>query len=584
MPVENRNCQNCKKSFAIVAEDFEFYKKMAVPPPTWCPECRMMRRMCFFNERSFYKKVEKRTGKEIFSMFPPDAPIEIYDRDYWWSDAWDKLASGREYDFSKPFFRQFRELQRAQPWHSRAITRSTGSDYSNNVADMKNCYLCFNADKSEDCMYGVGMVGIKNSLDCYRTVSCEYCYELETADNCYQSFFISFVVNCRNVWLCYNCEDCSDCFGCVNLRHKKYHIFNQPYSKEEYFAKLKEMNTGSYSSFSKLRQEFADLMMRFPRKYMTGVQNQNVIGDYLSNSKNSKYVYAGGNCENVKYSQSILMGAKDSHDYTNWGNNVELMYETLSCGENDQRVKFSYDCWSGATDVEYSMNCISCTNMFGCVGILKKNYCILNKEYSKEEYEALLPKIKKHMDEMPYVDAKGRVYKYGEFFPPEFSFFAANESAIVDFMDMTKEQALAYGLAWREASPKEYAVTMQSGDIPDNIADSTEDITKQIIACAGCKKGYRIIPGEFQFLKRFGIPAPRHCFNCRHARRVNLRNKPRWYQGSCQCVGAASKNGLYQNVGKHPHEGVCTNTFETSYAPDQKEIVYCESCYQQEVV
>ena len=40
---ENRICQNCKSEFIIEPEDFNFYEKIKVPAPTWCPECRMIR-------------------------------------------------------------------------------------------------------------------------------------------------------------------------------------------------------------------------------------------------------------------------------------------------------------------------------------------------------------------------------------------------------------------------------------------------------------------------------------------------------------------------------------------------------------
>jgi len=108
--MENRTCQNCKQEFRIEPDDFGFYEKMKVPPPTWCPECRMIRRMAFRNERLLFRRKDDATGKEIFSGFPPQAPIKVYDREYWWSDAWDSMVYGREYNFSRPFFEQFRDL------------------------------------------------------------------------------------------------------------------------------------------------------------------------------------------------------------------------------------------------------------------------------------------------------------------------------------------------------------------------------------------------------------------------------------------------------------------------------------------
>ncbi len=585
MQNETKNCQNCKNSFVVESEDFDFYKKMAVPPPTWCPECRMMRRLSLWNERFFFKKIEKRTGKEILSYYPPDAPVEIYERDYWWSDAWDPLSYGREIDWSRPFLAQVHELQLAVPWPSRAIIRSVNSDYSNNAADLKNCYLCFNADQSEDCMYGTGMLKMKACIDFYRSSSCELSYELDACVNCYQCSFVSLCTGCRSVWLSYNCDDCSDCFGCVNLRHKQYHIFNEPYSKEEYFAKLKEMNVESFAGLTAARKKFAEFSLKFPRKYIHGMQNTNVTGDYMRNSKNCKYCFAGANCENVKYSQSMLMGVKDSYDYTNWGNKAELTYETHAAGEDVQRMKFTNECWGGCNDIEYSMICTGSQYVFGSLMLRKKQYCILNKQYSKEEYEALIPKIKKHMDEMPYVDARGLIYKYGEFFPPEFSIFAVNESAIPDYMDMTKEQALAQGLKWRDPNPKEYQVTMQAADLPDAITAAPADITKAIIACAECKRGYRILPAELQFLQRFGIPLPRMCPNCRMSARIKARNIPKWYTRDCQCAGRHDSRVIYKNIATHAHtDEACKTAFLTAYSPEKPEIIYCEDCYQAEMV
>ena len=33
----------------------------------------------------------------------------------------------------------------------------------------------------------------------------------------------------------------------------------------------------------------------------------------------------------------------------------------------------------------------------------------------------------------------------------------------------------------------------------------------------------------------------------------------------------------------HEHDGKCNNEFETAFAPDRSEIIYCENCYNKEV-
>ena len=93
----------------------------------------------------------------------------------------------------------------------------------------------------------------------------------------------------------------------------------------------------------------------------------------------------------------------------------------------------------------------------------------------------------------------------------------------------------------------------------------------------------RVIKGELDRLRQFSFPLPRQCPQCRFTERRTLRLPFTLWRQQCQCAGAKSQNGTYQNNGTHQHEGACPNVFETSYAPDRPEIVYCEQCYNAEV-
>src|SRR3989338_8888918 len=87
-------CQNCKQDFVIELEDFNFYEKIKVPPPTFCPECRTVRRLCWRNEMSLFKRKCDVPGHEEMpiSFLHPDEKLVVYDSKFWWSDGWD-LAS-----------------------------------------------------------------------------------------------------------------------------------------------------------------------------------------------------------------------------------------------------------------------------------------------------------------------------------------------------------------------------------------------------------------------------------------------------------------------------------------------------------
>ena len=584
--IETKTCQNCKQNFTIEPEDFDFYKKIDVPPPTFCPQCRFQRRLVWRNERKLFRNKSSKSGKDILALYPPQSGIPVYEEKEWWSDDWDAMGYGREYDFSKSFFVQLFDLMRVVPKYNRNVKNMENSDYSGNSDDLKNCYLLFNSNRSEDCMYGNANDRSRSSIDNSHINNCERVYGCFWLNNCYQTHFASQCVDSTDMQLCRDCQGCSDCFGCANLRDKKYHIFNVPYTKEGYQKKIARMKLNTWGGFKKAQQTVYEFWKKYPNKFHQGIKNINSTGAYVTHSKNVRYGFLVREGENLKYVQYLQIPPnKDCYDITAWGNGNQLAYENAACGNGMYNVKFSHHCWPDVRDVEYSIDCHSSVNLFGCVGVRKKQYCIFNKQYSREEYEKLRAQIIEHMNSMPYKDKKGRMYKYGEFFPIELSPFGYNMTIANEHFPLDKEGVVAEGYPWIDSNPTEYQTTMRVDEIPDAIEDVNDDILKQLIQCADCKRAYRILELELQFLKREGIPAPRTCVDCRHNVRISQRLKSVLYHRTCDCGGGAAKVGVYKNSVVHFHGGnPCPNSFETAFNPEAKDIVYCEECYQQEVV
>ena len=208
--------------------------------------------------------------------------------------------------------------------------------------------------------------------------------------------------------------------------------------------------------------------------------------------------------------------------------------------------------------MEYCLNCPNSNNCFGCAGLIKGSYCILNKQYSKEEYKKLRAEIIAKMKEEGI---------YGDFFPKNLSHLGYNESSAIDEFPLTKEEALKQGFKWEDTPRGTYGKeTIDWKNFPDSILELPKDfdVTKEVFVCTECKKNYRIIGDEFTFYKRMKIPIPRNCPECRHLRRINNRGPNKLWHRKCM------KDG-------------CQNEFETSYAPERPEIIYCEKCYQSEV-
>lgn len=544
----------------------------------------MIRRFVFRNDRLLFGNKDVITGKDVLSGMPPQSSLKIYETKYWLSDAWDPMDYGREYDFSRPFLEQFRELMYNVPWQSRSYLEVTDADYCNNIGWSKNCYLCFNCGNLENCAYAISVDSARESFDVTSAKDVELCYENFDLENCYRVFYSNYCIECRDVWFSRDLTGCSNCFGCVNLRGKQYYIFNRPYSKEAYFKELEKLDLGSHAKVRKLAEEAENFWNKFPYRFQRGWRSINVSGDLVYHSKNAHSSYNTYGLEDSKYCQNIWDKVSDSYDLSEVGW-CERSYEFSEGGvDGSANVKFSWNCWPAVHDIEYSTNCRSSANLFGCVGLRKKSYCILNRQYSKEDFQSLREKIVRHMDEMPYRDAQGRTYRYGEFFPPEFSPLAYNETIAEEFFPLKREEAEEGGYVWREEKVGKHSITTKAGNLPDNIGYVEEKIKEEVLGCVSCEKAYRIIPMEFDFYKKIGIPLPRSCPSCRYLKRLQYRNPPVFYKGKCRCAGEADRSRIYKNSMEHSHGfNPCLNEFQTSHNSDHMEIVYCEECYQNEI-
>ena len=80
-----------------------------------CPEERLRRRLQWNKILTLHKRTSDLSGESIISMHPLDSPLVVYSQKEWWSDEWNPLDYGRDFDFSRPFFEQFAELMRIVP-------------------------------------------------------------------------------------------------------------------------------------------------------------------------------------------------------------------------------------------------------------------------------------------------------------------------------------------------------------------------------------------------------------------------------------------------------------------------------------
>lgn len=568
-------CQNCTSAFTIEDADIGFYRDMQVPLPTFCPACRFQRRLAHINTRNLYPRSLKPDEAPVISMYSQDKEFNVVnDRDWHNNDHFDFFSFGKAYDFEQSFFAQFRRLWKVVPLPhlQRAYATFENSDYCNAASELKNCYLMINADNIEECMYGFVAEECKFCVDFSFSNKSELCYEAVNLENCYGCLFCDDCENCNGLQWCQDCVGCTDCFGCIGLRHKKNHLFNVELSKEDYEREMAKRRNSSWCAQQKNREECRQFFLTQPRKGMKGRNNESVDGDYIYQSRDvheSFMVKKAEHCKFGHFMSYITSGTNYAYDYTMFGVTADHMYECSWCGLSVNNLKFCI--WNyGAADMEYCIGCHYSKNLFGCIGLRHKQYCILNKQYTQAEYEKMLPLIKQQMMRMPYIDSKGSEYRYGEFFPVELSPFDYNQTLAREFSPLTKTEVLSQSYGWHETKERPPLDAIRSQDLPDHIQDITEGTVAKPILCKAyeddpakamehhCTQYFKIIPQELAFYKRMGLALPKYCHNSRHFHRLQHINPFRLWDRPC---------------------GNCGKDMQTTYAPDRPETVLCDECY-----
>jgi hypothetical protein len=563
-----RSCRLYGKTWVIDADDLKYFQKFMVPVPTVCPHCSLINKLIFRNERALYKRQCSATGKEIISVISPDKPYVVYDKDYWWSDEFDAKKYGQDYDSSRPFFEQFGELLLKTPYLGIMQTNNQNSDYTNHANDDKNCYLISLAIKNEDCYFGRNVMNCRHCVDSLDLEKCEECYQCIGGVN---NNSCGYLFNSQN---CFDCRfsegliGCQNCTLCFNLRSKQYCWAGEQLTKDEYEKRWVSM------TFEEKHEKF--FLMRQTRvvKPVDIEGSENCSGDKIYNCKNCRECFGIVNGENGKYVYDSVKFATVYDSYSA-GNGVEMFYNTPSSSGGYWQIG-TFACIS-SSQVYYSFLTMFSKNMFGCVGIKRDQFCVLNKKYSPAEYGRLVEKIKMDMQD------RG---EFGNYLPREICPYGYNESVAGEFFPLSREKAMEKGFKWSdyEAEGNYNGPWYDPLPVKEYFSEEkTKELMSGVLKCEVTGKPFRIIGPELSFYLKYGIPIPRKSPDQRHIERMALKNPYKLWQRQCMCEGQLAINNEQLAMGTCTHQGRCTNEFETTYAPERTEKVYCQECYRKSV-
>lgn len=548
-----KECHQCACKFEIGEEDQKFLEKISpvflgkkydIPAPSLCPPCRQHRRMAFRNERNLYHRKCDLTGKSIISMYDQNSPYKVYDQTEWWGDKWDAMDYGQEFDFSRPFFEQFAELMLKVPRINLINKQQENSEYCNFSCANKNCYLLFTSGWAQDSYYSNRVLKCRDVFDCSNITDSELCYEVLDSSACYNCAWLQDSTNCRDCFFGFDLKGCQDCFACYGLRNKQYCIANEQLNKEEYQERVKELKADLQTS----KKDFFESQKGVIRKFFNGINAENCTGNSIFNSKNCFNCFEVQGLEDCKYVCNATE-LKDCYDNDN-NDHSELSYEVIG-GESDYHQCFADISWFNK-GVFYTSLCFHSKNLFGCVGLKRAEYCILNKQYTKEEYEEMVPRVIEHMK---------KTGEFGEFFPIKISPFAYNETIADEYFPFNEEEVKEKGWKWKSGD-EEKKYRGPDYQIPESIEDVDQEICDKILICEESEKPYKILKPELRFYKKMGIPVPKLCPDQRHKKRLALRNPRKLWDRQC---------------------ARCQKGIKTTYQEGRSEEVVCEECYLQEL-
>ncbi len=474
----------------------------------------------------------------------------MYGVDEWTSDQWDGLTYGKDIDFNRPFFAQFQELQQVVPHLALFNTPGTmeNSDYNNATGYLKNCYLLSESDYCEDCYYSNLLKKTKDVVDCSVCYDCERCYECIDCIKCYSLLHSQDCQNCSDSFALLNCHGCKDCIGCVNQRNKQYMIYNVQYSKAEYEQHKNSFALHTKSGMKKLLADCEGFFKTQPYRALIIEKSEGSSGDRIYDCKGAVHCFDVKDLEDCRYCERLSINCKTCMDFNSWGDKCELIYQCSACGDRAYNSKFCSTCISVA-NCEYCFECTNSQDLFGCIGLKNKKFCIFNKQYSEAEYKTLKENLIAHMR---------TTGEYGEYFPMSLCAFAYNETFAPDLFPMTKAEVEAKGWKWHEEEENQKKYMGAEVTLPETATEVSDDICKQILQCEATQKPYKIIPQELKFYRSMNIPLPSVSPDHRHKTRIAKRNPYTLYDRTC---------------------GKCGKETQTTYSKERAETVYCEECY-----
>jgi len=554
MSVE-KTCIFTWKKFVITEKESEI--RLAASPVIWWitypidepnhhPDIDHQRHLAWRNERTLYRSTCDLTWKSLITSINPQQWYTVYNFYDRWSDKRDPFDYWREISFDKSFTEQFSEMYKTMPQMSLNLSlHMENCDYCNYGLEAKSCYMCTTPIWSENCYYSYLPFKSTYDLDWYANTAAQRTYWCVHTLQCFECSYCFYSDTCKYSSYLLDCVNCEYCFGCVNLSNKKYHIFNKEFTKEEYDREVKKIR--DQFSWEELLDYFHNFSLQHPRRAVRSSWNENAEWDLLFNTNNIINSFDAQDCADCVECRTVWVNTNDLARCTlTW---MATRIYSSTWGKWWDASAFHIWC-NNCIQTYYSFYCRDCSHCFWCVRLKNKEYCIFNKQYTKEEYEELLPKLIVHMK-----NTSERSLPLN----PSISQFPYNDTCSQERFPWEKE---SIEKQWRLWIDQENTISNEEWYIPKDInryntPEKIKELTSSTIICSETKRPFKIIEQQFLIHKKLWIPLPTKHHEKRYQEQIALWKNPReLFKRTC--------DKTWVNI-------------KTSYSKEREEIVWsCE--------
>jgi len=423
------------------------------------------------------------------------------------------IQSGRAYNSASSLFDQIKDLRKEIGVLSPHLAWSTENAlYSDAIWDAKNVYLSYQSwGDSSNILYSfyvkINSHNVVNSV-MVRDNS-EIIFQSAWIIKSYKVFYSKYIVSSDNVWFSDNLISCSECLFCDNLTNQKFCIYNKQLSQTDYLQEKNRILS---------QKQFFQVWNQKISHSGHNVWSSDVEGSFVVNAQS---VTSAIKAYQVKNGHNIIFfgwAEPDTNivDCCVWWSPITT--DNYGCfgtggGSNVYMSAYSYR----SSNQYYCMFCESCNYCLWCIGLKNQKFCILNKQYTKEERFELANKIFEQMD---------KDWTLWQFFPGSMNPFYFNDTIayLIDDTftkeEVTKEWYLRRDEeikvdvpVWAEVIGTEDFGTYQWFE-PTKDGSGTQwewkidpEILKKVIKD---DKGnyYKIVPMELEFLQKHGLPLP----------------------------------------------------------------------------